>query len=170
MITLSQDQEFFTPCNFLVKNGGNYEETALVIVYDRNDVTKTGIYAFQANFIKYGEDNNLLTPTINPRDLIVDNQIELTTTVETTLLSAGGPGIFLDIASITYEIVDDTTTIIIRDTPGGANKIVLTGESNTTNHIKFDPLLKQSAANNNWTAQLTTSNSVNITVIGIKKN
>jgi hypothetical protein len=170
MITLYQDQEFFNPCNFLVKDGGVYEENALVVVYDRNDLTKTGIYSFQANFIKYGIDNNLEAPTINPRDLIVDNQVELTTTGETTLLASGGTGIFHDIASITYEIIDDATTIIIRDVPGGASKIVLTGEANTTHHIKFDPLLKQSIANSNWTAQLTTANSVNITIIGIKKS
>jgi hypothetical protein len=170
MISLTADQEFFTPCNFLVKDGGDYDESALVIVYNRSDVTKTGVCSFQANYIEYGIYDNPDLPTINPRDLIVDNHIELSDTLETTLLIAGSPGVFIDISSITYRVTSGTTTIVIRDTPGGAAKLTLTGGEDTTNQFKFDPPLKQTTSNSNWTAQLNEPNLANITVVGIKKS
>jgi hypothetical protein len=170
MISLTEDQEFFNPCNFLVKYSGDYDENALVVVYDRNDVSKNGVCSFQANFIKYGISNNPDLPTINPRDLIVNNYVELSDTTETVLLTAGETGVFHDISSITYRITSGTTTIVIRDTPGGAAKLTLTGAADTTNQFKFDPPLKQTTSNSNWTAQLNEANTANITVVGVKKS
>lgn len=169
MITLTADQEFFHPGNFLVKTTGTYSESDLVVVYARGDATKAGTSSFQASFIAYGVQDTLIEEAaLTARDLVVNNQITLANAQETTLMPAGGENVFNDLSSITYRIVSRTTTITIRDQPGGSPKLILTGEANTTNQLKFDPPLNQAVANQNWTAQQNESNTSSITAICIQ--
>jgi len=55
MVTLTKDQEFFIPCEYLVKKGGNYQDSELVEVYKKGDSKKDANCAFQATFIATGK-------------------------------------------------------------------------------------------------------------------
>lgn len=56
MVTLQNNQEFFSPCEYLVCEGGDYDEQELVNVYRRDDVEKTPWVSYQAGFIALGND------------------------------------------------------------------------------------------------------------------
>ena len=55
MYQLLADQEFFIPCEYLVCETNNHEDTDLVLVYRKGDEQKFPIVAFQAKFIATGE-------------------------------------------------------------------------------------------------------------------
>ncbi len=54
MIHLEKDQPLFTDETLLVFEGGDYEETDLVLV--RKIDSEEPVFQFQANFIKNGEN------------------------------------------------------------------------------------------------------------------
>jgi hypothetical protein len=115
-----------------------------------------------------------------PRELVVQNQITLTTTTETTLIAAAGAAVFVDLVSI--YILDTGANgirVSLRDSTAGTIRWVLGAPQNASNqqgftsHVWQVPLT-QATANNNWTAQLsvapTGSGSVYISVVGIKNS
>lgn len=56
MISLQNDQELFTPCEYLVCQGGDYDEYDLVEVYRKDDVDKKPWVAYHAGYIAQGGD------------------------------------------------------------------------------------------------------------------
>jgi hypothetical protein len=58
MVTLQSDQELYMPCDYqyLVCQGGDYEETTLIPVYRRGDIDKIPWVAFHAGYIVCGND------------------------------------------------------------------------------------------------------------------
>lgn len=99
----------------------------------------------------------LITRSQAPRDLVTHNTITLSNTTETTLLSAGGAGVFLDIVSLVITNTSSTAVRVdIRDSTSGTVRwsIMLAADGGG---VVFNPPLPltQGTANNNWTAQLS---------------
>ncbi len=105
------------------------------------------------------------------RDLKTKNFITLTsTTTETTLLSAGGAGVFLDISSITFTNTSATVCEVeLRDaTAGSAVHSFEVPPTDSRGITISDPII-QTTANNNWTAKcLTSVASMKIQVNAVK--
>lgn len=51
MITFQSDQEFFSPCEYLVCTGGDYDDYELVQVYRRDDPEKKPWVSYHAGYI-----------------------------------------------------------------------------------------------------------------------
>lgn len=108
-----------------------------------------------------------------PRDLITHNRIVLTTTTETTLIAAGGAGVFRDLVFISLSNSSGTgVRVDIRDSTGGTVRWSLFLDDDGGGAIvKFPVPLTQATANNNWTAQLSGAvSSVYITAEAIDQN
>jgi hypothetical protein len=92
------------------------------------------------------------------RESMVRNTIVLTTTAETTLIALDANN-FLDLMSLRLANSDlaNTAVVTIRDATGGAFGEPWVIGPGQTGGFHGDPAaaLKQSALNNNWTAQLT---------------
>jgi len=88
------------------------------------------------------------------RQLTTKNQITLSSTSETTLLSANA-NFFLDITDLTIinTSVSDTATVDFRDSTSGTIRLSINLNPNSSEIINFSSLLKQGTINNNWTAQ-----------------
>lgn len=95
------------------------------------------------------------------RGLEVENNITLSTTTETTLLSAGASGIFNDLTLLVLSNTSDTKTRVdIRDATGGTVRLsVSLAASGGGAVIPWSALnpKRQTTAANNWTAQLSTA-------------
>jgi len=92
-----------------------------------------------------------------PRELLTQNNITLTTTVETTLLAAGGAGVFRDVTAIICSNTSGTgVRVDFRDATAGTVRFSLQLAANGGGGI-FVPVrpVKQTTAANNWTAQLS---------------
>jgi hypothetical protein len=93
------------------------------------------------------------------RELKTKNFITLTSsTTETTLLSAGGSGVFLDITSITFTNTSATVCEVeLREaTAGSAVHSFEVPPTDSRGITVTDPII-QTTANNNWTAKCITS-------------
>lgn len=97
-----------------------------------------------------------------PRDLRVEGEVALTaTTAETTLIAAGGAGVFHDIE---YLLITDTSVtgarLDFRDNTGGTIRFRVntpgTGAIGTATFMPPRPV-KQTTANKNWTVQSSAS-------------
>lgn len=105
------------------------------------------------------------------RDLITNANITITSsTSETTLLAAGGSGVFHDVTSLVLSNSSaSATNVSIRDATGGTVRMVVRVNAGSVVLLTFDVPFTQVTANNNWTAQCGTSvASVNIFVNAIK--
>jgi len=104
------------------------------------------------------------------RDLVTSNNITLTSTTETTLLAAGGAGVFHDAALITLSNTSSTAVRVdIRDSTAGSVlfSMFLAADGGGA-VIPFNPPLPQTTANNNWTAQLSAAvTDVRIKIVAI---
>jgi len=106
------------------------------------------------------------------RALIVLNSITLSTTTETTLLSAGGVGNYLDIS---WLVVTNTSTSAVRldfrSATLGSVVLPVQVPAGMTTVIDFSDLpMIQISANNNWTAQLSAAvTDVRVTASAIKR-
>ena len=110
---------------------------------------------------------------IVPRDLIVHNRIALTTTTETTLIAAGGAGVFRDVIQIVvHNSSSSVVAIDFRDATGGTIRHTAVAAADGGGAvIPFKIPLTQAVANNNWTAQLGTAvSTVYITAIAAEQN
>ena len=106
-----------------------------------------------------------------PRERIVQNRIVLTTTTETTLIAAGGAGVFRDIVGfIISNGSNSDVQVDIRDSTGGTIRVTLTAaKAGGGASIMMPVQLPQATANNNWTAKLASAvSSVFITAIAIE--
>lgn len=98
-----------------------------------------------------------ITYSTCPRDLITQNTITLTSTTETTLIAAGGAGVFRDLTKL---IISNESTAEVRvdiaDATAGANVLQIDFAADGGGAvIDFDPPFIQTTANNNWTATLS---------------
>lgn len=92
-----------------------------------------------------------------PRELLTQNNITLTTTTETTLIAAGGAGVFRDITAIIVSNTSGTAVRVdFRDATAGTVRFSLMIAANGGGGIFTPPRpVKQTTAANNWTAQLS---------------
>ena len=85
-------------------------------------------------------------------------------TTETTIVTAGGAGIYNDITG--FQITNQTATAVtvtIKDSTSGTTRKVYDLAANGGIVVHFDPPLPQSGANANWTATLSV-NTVTVDV------
>jgi len=90
------------------------------------------------------------------RERVVDNLINLQGASETTLLIAQGASIFADLTALI--ITNGTATpvaVSIRSATAGSVRMVVNIAARGGAVIPFNHPFKQTAANNNWTAQLS---------------
>lgn len=105
------------------------------------------------------------------RDLVTTNNITLTGTTETTLLAAGGAGVFHDVTMLVMSNSSGTAVRVdIRDTTGGTVLLSMFLAANGGGAVMpFQPPMNQAAANTNWTAQLSAAvTDVRIKVVAVK--
>lgn len=110
--------------------------------------------------------------TSAPRGQRAKNAITLTTTTETTLLSAGGASVFNDITKLLIANTSGTDVRVdFRDATGGSVIFSVFAPAGQTVGIACgDDPFPQTTANNNWTAQLSAAvTDVRIFVQAIKE-
>lgn len=101
-----------------------------------------------------------------PRDLVANSYLQISgNTIENAIISAGGSGVFLDVATLTFAS-NRNCQVIVRAEAGGPVKLVIDLDGNAPfQHLVFQSFLLQDNANNPWTAQLDSSNAtVDITI------
>lgn len=84
----------------------------------------------------------------------------ITTTTETTIVTAGGAGVFNDVYSILITNTSATATFVdIRDSTGGTIMMTLAAPAGDTRGftVPVDSAMVQATAANNWTAQARTA-------------
>lgn len=89
-----------------------------------------------------------------PRDAKTQNHITLTTTAETTLIAAGGAGVFRDLNWL-YAVNESTEEVRVdfRDSTAGTIRFTCNLAPNGGSCPPFEVSLNQATANNNWTAK-----------------
>jgi len=115
----------------------------------------------------------MVTTPFVPRDRVVHNRIALTSTSETTLIAAGGAGVFRDIVYLVCSNESATEVRIdIKDATAGTNRISIDLAADGGGAVMPLPIpLTQAAANNNWTATLSSAvSTVYITAIAVEAN
>lgn len=111
----------------------------------------------------------LVTVSSHVRDLVVSQTTAISSASETTILTAGGAGVFHDITHITLSSTQANSTIEIRDATGGT--VIWQGRIDNENPtvLNFNPPLPQTTANNNWTADRDSgSGDLYVTVVAVK--
>jgi hypothetical protein len=104
-----------------------------------------------------------------PRELVGMQTTTITTTTETTVLTAGGAGVFCDISSMS--ITNSSATAVqvsLKDATAGTTRQTWWIPAGGGGPMSFNPPLPQTTANNNWTITLgaaVTSIFVNVTYI-----
>lgn len=95
----------------------------------------------------------------SPRDLVTDNNITLTNTSETTLIAAGGVGVFHDLTMLILSNTSSSSVRVdIRDATAGTILLsLLLAATGGGAVMAFVVPKNQATANNNWTAQLSGS-------------
>lgn len=97
------------------------------------------------------------------RDLVVTANLVLTTTTETTLIAAGGAGVFHDLVFLNVSNSDNSPVdLIVRDVTAGTvvmrialSRAQSTGGASSIATCQFVIPWPQTTANNNWTVQLS---------------
>ncbi len=154
-----------------VKIGGQARTTNPTAVADADRV----------NFTADKLGRQILYP-YQPRELTVRQRTVLTNTTETTVLTAGGAGVFHDVVSITLAFDDnaglaDGLMVHIRDSTAGTIVATLSvsnigsGSGQLSSHLTFPVPLTQTTANNAWTAQCVTTpspDSVYVLIVAVK--
>jgi hypothetical protein len=107
-----------------------------------------------AMFDKVGK---FVIKTDAPRELVNRNNITLTSTTETTLVAAGGAGVFNDLTTLIITNTNTTTgvRVDIRDATAGTVRFSVAIAPNGGAVIPFSVPVPQTTAANNWTAQLS---------------
>jgi hypothetical protein len=131
-----------------LKIGGQARTTNPTAVADADRVN--------AVFDKIGR---IVTAPCQVRQLVTSATITLTNTSETTLLAAGGSGVFHDMTMLTITNTSGTAVRVdIRDTTGGSVIISFyVAASGGGAVVPFSVPLSQTSSNTNWTAQLSAS-------------
>ena len=94
------------------------------------------------------------------RERVVQNQITLSATTETTLIAAGAAGVFRDMTAVILTNTSATTVRVdIRDATAGTVRfqfdLGVAGTASATQAMVFPVPATQATAANNWTAQLS---------------
>jgi hypothetical protein len=103
----------------------------------------------------------------NRNTITRQNATMTNSTAETTLLTAGGAGVFLDVVALIMTNASATDTRLdFRDSTGGSVLFSVQVPTKTSFLYSLPQPLKQATANNNWTVQSSASvNSVSVTAI-----
>ena len=145
-----------------------------------NNPAKGGAQARQTNptAVADADVTNLIADDIGrqliklnaPRDLQVRQTTTLTTTGETTILTAGAGGIFHEIDAIVVTNTSATDVRVdFRDATAGSVIFSLYARANDMRGVALPCPIPQAAAANNWTAQLSGAvTDVRILVLGHK--
>jgi hypothetical protein len=105
----------------------------------------------------------------NTRDQTIKQYTAVNSTTETTILAAGGAGVFHDITSFTFNCDKNNVDVTVREATGGATALEVRLDQNDVVHLTFPTPLPQATANNNWTVQLSSGGAtVEITVVAVK--
>ncbi len=115
----------------------------------------------------------LVTVPLACRALISQSTVTLTTTTETTILTAAGAGIYLDISWLVFTNTSATAVRVdIRPSTGGGVLLSLNLEASKTLIVDLSDIpIIQTTANNNWTVQLSAAvTDVRITAGGAKRS
>ncbi|MGQ0836337.1 MAG: hypothetical protein ACT4O5_15735 [Gammaproteobacteria bacterium] len=103
------------------------------------------------------KNGRLVVTNEAPRDLVTQNRLALTATTETTLIAAGGVGVLRDLTHLVMSNESATECRVdIRDATAGS--VVLSVDLAADGGgavVPFPKPMKQTTANNNWTAQLS---------------
>lgn len=92
------------------------------------------------------------------RDVVAKGSATLTSTTETTLISAAGVGTFIDIITLIFTNSSSTPTRVeVRDATGGSVILTVSLAGNGGAVINLPTPLPQTTANNNWTVKLSTA-------------
>jgi len=107
----------------------------------------------------------------NVRELIgVISNTAIINTTETTVIAAGGAGVFNDISQLTVSNNSATATLVsLKDATAGTTRWSALLGANQTIVAQFIPPIPQASANNNWTATCgTTAASVIVNAVFVK--
>lgn len=121
--------------------------------------------------LRTDKSGRLVTCHSQARDLLAQNTITLSSTTETTLLAAGGAGVFHDIVGLVLTNTSGTAVRVdFRDATGGTVRFSLFLAANGGGGLP--PMVvawPQTTANNNWTAQLSAAvTDVRIAILAAK--
>ncbi|WWT39904.1 glycoprotein repeat domain-containing protein [Microcystis phage Mwe-JY08] len=112
----------------------------------------------------------LITKEGAPRELTDIQATTISTTTETTIVTAGAAGIFNDVQSFILSNTSATgVRVDIRDATAGTIRISVWLPPNSTETISLPVPARQAIAANNWTAQLSAAvTDVRITAISVR--
>jgi hypothetical protein len=103
------------------------------------------------------------------RNLKAVQKTSITTTSETTVVTAGGAGVFCDVYAIVVTNKSATAVFVdFKDATAGTTRMTLSAPSNDTRGftVPVDSAMVQAVANNNWTATVSAAvTSIEITVL-----
>lgn len=137
---------------------------------DSGNPNKIGLYAVNANRTKVSNTQRVdaigdlagrqVMVLNNVRELIGKQATTITSsTSETTIVTAGGSGVFRDISHLTFSNSNSTTDTLVtlRDSTGGSSVGSFNLPARGGIVIPYPTPNPQTTANNNWTAQCGTS-------------
>jgi hypothetical protein len=130
-----------------VKIGGQARTTNPTAVADGDRVNGT-----------FDNNGRQIVIPYNVRARVVPANITLSTTTETTLVAAGGAGVFRDLMFVSCANNSATnTTVDFRDSTGTGIEFSIRVPANNTINFRLPVPHPQDVANNPWTAQLGTA-------------
>jgi hypothetical protein len=108
--------------------------------------------------------------TADRRNMVVQNQIIVTTATEQVLLPAQGPNSYADIKLLVVTNTDQTSVRMdLRDSLGGTVRLSVWCPAGDTIVVPTNPPLPQEVVNSAWTVQLSaTIHDMRITAVAIK--
>lgn len=184
LTTLATTKYDYTPLQVnsigaLFTTGGDTIGTAtndnvmLIGGYATKTTSQTSVIEGGAIALACDEQGRVIT-TASPRSAIIkDIKILTSSTAETTVLSAAGLGLYIDVTMIVIANSDVATddTVSIRDATAGTAVMTLQVARNSTvvvnmGHAPFP----QTASNANWTVQCAAgTNAMYVTMAGIQR-
>jgi hypothetical protein len=127
--------------------------------------SRTSVTNGQRVNLNADHQGNLIVTPIKPREFIRTQVTAITVNTETTVITAGGAGVFNDIVSLAITNSSATTvTATLKDATAGTTRgqyVVPAGGGIVLNFPT--PLAQQAAANNNWT--ITSSAAVSSLIV-----
>jgi hypothetical protein len=109
----------------------------------------------------------LVVTNAHIRDLVASQQTNVAANTETTIVTAGGAGVFNDLVQLIITTAGAAAqTITIKDATGGTTRMILNYPNAAVAPgsplvLNFDPPLRQAAAANNWTVTQSLATACN---------
>lgn len=139
---------------------------------------RIGGYAMNTSVTKVanGDTANLITDLqgalvvmpVRPREFVRTQTTAITNTTETTVVTAGGAGVYNDIVGLIITNNSDVQSLAtLKDSTAGTTRMVfLVPARGGVVFCPCTPLAQQAAANNNWTITMgTTATATNVSVM-----